>query len=48
MWARERVAWGKEYQKKKSRDPRCGLSVEVLHTIVKNGRVHPHEINRYH
>jgi hypothetical protein len=33
---------------KMTRDPRCGLSIVVLHTIVKSGGVHPREMSRHH
>ena len=31
-----------------TRDPRCGPSVVVLHTIVKSRRIRPHEMSRHH
>ena len=39
---------GRHINIKMTRDPRCGLSVVVLHTIVKSERVHPHEMSRHH
>jgi hypothetical protein len=34
--------------RKMIRDPRHGLSVIILHTIMKNRRIHPHEMSEHH
>jgi hypothetical protein len=37
-----------EKNRKIIRDPRHGLSVIILHTIMKSGRIHPHEMSERH
>ena len=39
---------GKNINKKMTRDPRRGLSIIILHTIMRSERIHPHEMSGHH